>query len=205
MRRPLLSLAIAVSLFASLMSGTARAQQASGIAGTVRDSSGGVLPGVAVEAASPALIERVRVALTDGEGRYNIVNLPPGTYNVTFTLQGFSILRREGIVLTAGFTAPVNADLQVSTLAETITVSGETPLVDTQNVRRQTVVTSETLDVLPTSDAGGELVSRQGGRAHAVRRHERAEHDGQRGLSAQSRARLGNDAAGERHHGGRQR
>ena len=151
MRRPLLTLALAVSLFASLMSGTSRAQQASGIAGTVRDASGGVLPGVAVEAASPVLIERVRVALTDGEGRYNIVNLPPGTYNVTFTLQGFSILRREGIVLTAGFTAPVNADLQVSTLAETITVSGETPLVDTQNVRRQTVVTSETLDVLPTS------------------------------------------------------
>ena len=151
MRRLLLSLAIAVSLFASLMSGSARAQQASGIAGTVRDSSGGVLPGVAVEAASPALIERVRVALSDGEGRYNIVNLPPGTYTVTFTLQGFSILRREGIVLTAGFTAPVNADLQLNTVAETITVSGETPLVDTQNVRRQTVVSSEELDVLPTS------------------------------------------------------
>jgi len=151
MRRLLLSLAIAVSLFASPMSGTARAQQASGIAGTVRDASGGVLPGVAVEAASPALIERVRVALSDGEGRYNIVNLPPGTYTVTFTLQGFSILRREGIVLTAGFTAPVNADLQLNTVAETITVSGETPLVDTQNVRRQTVVSSEELDVLPTS------------------------------------------------------
>jgi Carboxypeptidase regulatory-like domain len=151
MRRLLASLAIGVVLFMSLMAGTARAQQASGIAGTVRDSSGGVLPGVAVEAASPALIERVRVALSDGEGRYNIVNLPPGTYTVTFTLQGFSILRREGIVLTAGFTAPVNADLQLNTVAETITVSGETPLVDTQNVRRQTVVSSEELDVLPTS------------------------------------------------------
>ena len=89
MRRPLLSLAIAVSLFASLMSGTARAQQASGIAGTVRDSSGGVLPGVTVEAASPALIERVRVALSDGEQRYNIVDLRPGPYVVTFTLPGF--------------------------------------------------------------------------------------------------------------------
>jgi hypothetical protein len=133
------------------MSGVASAQQASGIAGTVRDASGGVLPGVSVEAASPALIERVRVAVTDGEGRYNVVNLPPGTYTVTFTLQGFGIYRREGIVLTAGFTAAVNADMQVSTIAETITVSGETPLVDTQNVRRQTVVSSETLDVLPTS------------------------------------------------------
>ena len=132
MRRVLLSLTVGLCLFSSL----AYAQQASGIAGTVRDASGGVLPGVSVEAASPALIERVRVASTDSEGRYNIVNLPPGTSTVTFTLQGFSTLRREGIVLTAGFTAPVNADLQVSTLSETITVSGETPLVDTQNVRR---------------------------------------------------------------------
>src|SRR5262245_56241230 len=142
---------IAGSLLVSILCSTASAQQASGIAGTVRDASGGVLPGVSVEAASPALIERIRVAVTDGEGRYNIVNLPPGTYTVTFTLQGFGTLRREGIVLTAGFTAPVNADLQVSTIAETVTVSGETPLVDTQNLRRQTVLTAETLDVLPTS------------------------------------------------------
>jgi len=151
MRRLLVSFAVSVTLVTAVLSGPASAQQASGIAGTVRDASGGVLPGVSVEASSPALIERIRVAVTDGEGRYNIVNLPPGTYTVTFTLQGFSIYRREGIVLTAGFTAAVNADLQVSTVAETITVSGETPLVDTQNVRRQTVVSSETLDVLPTS------------------------------------------------------
>src|SRR6266513_3928902 len=150
MRLPL-SLIAGVSLVSSLLSTAAYAQQASGIAGTVRDASGGVLPGVSVEAGSPALIERVRAAVTDGDGRYNVVNLPPGTYTVTFTLQGFSIYRREGIVLTAGFTAAVNADMQVSTIAETITVSGETPLVDTQNVRRQTVLTSETLDVLPTS------------------------------------------------------
>ena len=149
--RRLLPLTIGVTLLFILNATAAYAQQASGIAGAVRDASGGVLPGVAVEASGPALIERVRVASTDGEGRYNIVNLPPGTYTVTFTLQGFGTLRREGIVLTAGFTAPVNADLQVSTIAETITVSGETPLVDTQNVRRQTVLTAETLDVLPTS------------------------------------------------------
>ena len=151
MRRTLLSVAIGVTVAVSMMPVRARAQQASGIAGTVRDTSGAVLPGVTVEASSPALIERVRVAITDGEGRYNIVNLQPGTYAVTFTLPGFSNLRRESIVLTAGFTAPVNADLQVSTVAETITVSGETPLVDTQNVRRQTVVSQELLDVLPTS------------------------------------------------------
>src|SRR2546429_3896622 len=112
MRRLLLSLTVALSLLSGLMSSAAYAQQASGIAGTVRDASGGVLPGVAVEASSPALIERVRVAVSDGEGRYNVVNLPPGTYTVTFPLQGFSIYRREGIVLAAGFTAAVNTDMQ---------------------------------------------------------------------------------------------
>src|SRR5688572_31086990 len=89
----------------------ADAQQASGIAGAVRDTSGAVLPGVTVEAASPALIEKVRSVVTDGEGRYNIVDLRPGTYTVTFSLPGFTGFRREGIVLTAGFTATVNADM----------------------------------------------------------------------------------------------
>jgi carboxypeptidase family protein len=77
----------------------------SAIAGVVHDTSGSVLPGVTVEAASPALIEQVRTVVTDGEARYNVVDLRPGTYVVTFTLPGFSILRREGITLTSGFTA----------------------------------------------------------------------------------------------------
>src|SRR2546422_6377410 len=128
-----------------LLSSLASAQQASGIAGIVRDSSGAVLPGVTVEAASPALIEKLRTVATDGDGRYTFVDLRPGSYTVTFSLQGFKTSRREGIVLTSGFTATVNADLQVGALEETITVSGETPLVDTQNVRRQTVATSELL------------------------------------------------------------
>jgi hypothetical protein len=125
-------------------------QQPGGIAGVVRDTSGAVLPGVTVEAASPALIEKVRSVTADGEGRYSIVNLPPGNYTVTFTLGGFNTLRREGIQITTGFTATVNGDLQVGSLEETVTVSGAAPLVDTQNVVQQQVVSSELLAALPT-------------------------------------------------------
>src|SRR5688572_29148014 len=100
------------------------AQQASGIAGVVRDTSGAVIPGVTVEAASPALIEKVRTVITDGEGRYNIVALRPGTYVVTFTLTGFSTVRREGVELPSGFTATVNVVLRVGALEESVTVSG---------------------------------------------------------------------------------
>ena len=127
----------------------ASAQQASGIAGVARDTSGSVLPGVTVDASSPALIEKVRTGVTDGEGRYNIVNLPPGTYTVTFTLPGFNVFKREGVAITAGFTAAVNADMQVGAVEETITVSGEAPLVDTQNVRRQSQVSQEDFATLP--------------------------------------------------------
>ena len=140
-----------VALTWVLLAPAAWAQQASGIAGVVKDTSGAVMPGVTVEAASPALIEKVRSVVTDGEGRYNIVNLLTGTYSVTFTLTGFNALKREGIQLTSGFTATVNADLQVGSLAETVTVTGATPLVDTANVRKQTILSSELLNVLPTS------------------------------------------------------
>src|SRR6267142_727999 len=90
-----------------LVPSAATAQQTSAIAGIVRDTSGAVLPGVTVEAASPALIEKVRTVVTDDQGRYNIVDLRPGTYAVTFTLPGFNIFKREGIELSAGFTATV--------------------------------------------------------------------------------------------------
>ena len=116
------------------------------------------MPGVTVEAASPALIERVRSVVSDGEGRYNIVDLRPGTYDVTFTLAGFATVKREGIVLTAGFTATVNADLQVGGVQETITVSGASPLVDTANVRRQTLVSSDLLNVLSGARSMGRPV-----------------------------------------------
>src|SRR6202011_811551 len=99
---------------------TADAQSA--FSGVIRDASGAVLPGVTVEASSPALIEKVRSVVTDGEGRYTIVDLRPGTYSVTFTLAGFSTYRREGIELGANFTATVNGDLRVGALEETITV-----------------------------------------------------------------------------------
>ena len=88
---------------------------------------------VTVEVSSPALIEKVRTVVTDGVGQYRVVNLRPGIYSATFTLSGFSIVKREGIVLTGSFTATVNADLRVGNIAETVTVSGEAPIVDVQS------------------------------------------------------------------------
>lgn len=129
------------------------------IAGVVRDTSGAVMPGVTVEARSPALIERVRTVATDGQGLYRIVDLRPGLYTVTFTLTGFNTLIREGIELTAGFTATVNADLQVGALEESITVSGAAPMVDTQNVRQQTTLAREVLDALPTTRRVAQMVT----------------------------------------------
>src|SRR5436309_10420204 len=95
------------------------------ITGVVRDTSGAVLPGVTVEASSPALIEKVRSVSTDGTGQYRIVDLRPGTYTVTFALSGFSTVKREGIILTGTFTASVNGEMRVGAVSETITVSGE--------------------------------------------------------------------------------
>ena len=110
------------------------------IAGVVRDTSGAVLPGVTVEAASPALIEKVRSAVTDGTGQYRIEDLRPGPYTLTFTLTGFSTVKREGIELTGLATALVNADLRVGAVTETITVSGAAPVVDIQSAQRQSVL-----------------------------------------------------------------
>jgi hypothetical protein len=139
---------VAAALLSLPVSGFA---QSSGIAGVVRDSSGAVMPGVTVEAASPALIEKMRTAVTDAQGRFNIVDLRPGTYTVTFTLVGFTPVRREGIELSAAFTANVSAELRVGSLEETITVTGESPVVDTQNVIRRQVMDDEVIQSMPTS------------------------------------------------------
>ena len=125
--------------------------QASGIAGVVKDTTGAVMPGVVVEASSPALIERVRTVTTDSQGQYKIVDLRPGAYTVTFTLPGFSTVKREGIDLPAAFTATVNADLRIGALEETVTVSGSSPIVDTQTVLKHQVVAKDTIDAMPTS------------------------------------------------------
>jgi carboxypeptidase family protein len=130
---------------------SAQVADSASIAGVVRDASGAVLPGVTVEAASPALIDKVRSVVTDGQGLYRIVDLRPGIYTVTFSLPGFSSLRREGVELTTGFTAAINAELRVGTVEETITVTGESPVVDISNVRQQTTLERETLEALPTT------------------------------------------------------
>ena len=121
------------------------------IAGTVKDESGGVLPGVTVEAASPALIEKSKSAVTDANGRYTIVDLRQGTYKVSFTLTGFSTVVRDGVELPANFTATVNADMKVGALEETITVSGQTPLVDVQQAAKTQVITRDIIDSLPST------------------------------------------------------
>jgi hypothetical protein len=121
------------------------------IAGVVKDASGAVLPGVTVEASSDALIEKTRSAVSDGTGTYRIVDLRPGTYSVSFTLTGFSTVKRDGVELSGSFTATINADMKVGAIEETITVSGETPIVDTQSVRRQVTVSNDVISNMPAA------------------------------------------------------
>ena len=126
----------------------ARAQSA--ITGVVKDASGGVLPGVAVEASSAALIEKSRTVVTDGQGQYRIVDLRPGNYVVTFSLTGFQTVRREGIELPSDFTATINADLRVGALTESITVTGDSPIVDVTTAVHSQVISRDVLDAIPT-------------------------------------------------------
>lgn len=129
----------------------AQGTSAASVSGVVKDTSGAVLPGVTVEAASPALIEKVRTSVTDDQGQYRIQELRPGTYSVTFTLPGFSVFKRDGLELPPSFTATINAELKVGGLQETVTVSGQTPLVDTQNLTQQKTISRDILDAVPTA------------------------------------------------------
>jgi hypothetical protein len=147
MGRRLLLVVIAGALW--LMLPTAAHAQSS-IAGVVRDTSGAVLPGVSVEAASPALIEKTRTVVTDASGQYRIVDIRPGVYSVTFSLEGFTTIRREGIELEANFTASVNVEMRVGGLEESITVSGAAPIVDVQTTQQREVLNRSVLDALPT-------------------------------------------------------
>ncbi len=123
----------------------------SSIAGVARDESGAVLPGVTVEAASDALIEKVRTVETDGQGAYRIVDLRPGIYTVTFSLSGFQTVKREQLELPANFTATVNGDMKVGSLEESVTVSGASPVVDVQTNARTQVLSRDVLDAVPTA------------------------------------------------------
>ena len=129
------------------------------LTGTVRDASGGVLPGVTVEAASPALIEKVRSATTDGTGQYRIIDLRPGTYSLTVTLPGFNTVKRDGIELTGSQTLTIPIEMRVGGLEETITVTGETPVVDVQSTRREIVLSNETIQSIPATRAAGALLN----------------------------------------------
>jgi hypothetical protein len=129
------------------------------LTGVVRDASGGVLPGVTVEAASPALTEKVRTAVTDGSGQYRLIDLTPGTYSLTVTLPGFSTVKREGIVLGGSAILTIPIELRVGGLEETITVTGETPVVDVQSVRRETVLSSDTIAAIPATRTVGSLLN----------------------------------------------
>ena len=123
---------------------------ANNITGVVKDATDLVMPGVTVEVSSPALIEKVRTAVTDSQGQYRIVSLPPGIYGVTFTLPGFTTVKREGIQLTVNFTATINAQLKVGGVEETVTVSGESPVVDVQSTDTRNVLSRDVLDTIPT-------------------------------------------------------
>jgi len=133
----------------ALLPRVAHAQSA--FAGVVRDSSGAVMPGVTVEASSPALIEKTKSVVTDGEGQYKIVDLRPGIYTVTFALEGFSTVKREGLELQSNFTMQINGELRVGSLAESVTVSGASPVVDVQSNNKTQVLSRELLDAVPTA------------------------------------------------------
>src|SRR5687768_6553146 len=133
------------------------------LTGTVRDGSGGVLPGVTVEASSPALIEKVRTAVTDDSGVYRITDLRAGVYTLSFSLPGFNVVRREDIVLSGTQTLTIPIDMRVGGLQETITVTGETPVVDVQSARREVVIDRDMVQTIPSTRSVGGLLNATAG------------------------------------------
>ena len=152
-------LQVACTLFGFLLVLPAGAFAQATLAGTVRDNTGAVLPGVTVEATSRVLIEKARTAVTDGTGQYRITELPPGTYELTYTLTGFNVVKRPDVEVRGSGVIPINIEMRIGALEETITVTGESPLVDTQTTRRETVITSETLATLPVTRSYGTLLA----------------------------------------------
>ena len=140
-----------------LLPGLASAQAT--IAGVVRDASAAVLPGVTVEASSSALIEKSRTVVTDGTGQYRITDLPPGSYALTFSLPGFSTVKRDGLDVSGSGVIAVNVELRVGAVEESVTVTGEAPIVDTQSVRREIVLNNETLSTLPATRGYGSALA----------------------------------------------
>jgi len=149
MTRSRIAMLFVVALVWLALPATARAQSA--FAGVVKDATGAVLPGVTVEASSPALIEKVRSVTTDANGAYKIENLRPGTYTLTFNLPGFSSVKKEAIELQSNFTSTINAELKVGAMEETVTVSGESPVVDVQSNSKAQVLPRDVLDAVPTA------------------------------------------------------
>jgi hypothetical protein len=154
-RRPALLPLVALVVFLVPSLGFA---QTGSIAGVVRDSQGGVLPGATVEVTSPQLIEKVRVTVTDENGRYQIPALPVGTYKITFKLERFATVERSNIELSSDLTAAVNADLKLGAASEVVTVEGSATSIDVQNPRQRQVFTGEEVRDLPTTRTLGDLV-----------------------------------------------
>ena len=150
-------------VFAALLTPVSAAAQGAlargTLTGTVRDVSGAVLPGVTVEAASPALIEKTRTAVTDSAGVYRIVSLDPGTYSLTFTLAGFSQVKRENIELIGSATLTIPVELKVGSFEETVVVSGDSPIVDVQSTRREAVIAGDVVRTLPGTRSMGSLIT----------------------------------------------
>jgi hypothetical protein len=141
---------VLVALSVVTVSSAVAQSQNGAIAGVVKDAAGTALAGVTIEASSPALIEKARTVVTDGQGTYKIVELRPGTYTVAFALAGFNTVKRDGIELSSSFTATINAELPAGAIAETITLSEDSPILDTQNVATKAVTSRQLMDALPT-------------------------------------------------------